>query len=31
MFAINAENFNVEEFFVDLIKTEPSKIILPGQ
>ena len=31
MFAINADNFNVEEFFVDLKKTEPSKIILPGQ
>ncbi len=31
MFAINAENFSVEEFFVDLKKTEPSKIILPGQ
>ena len=31
MFAINADNFNVEEFFVDLQKTEPSKIILPGQ
>ena len=25
MFAINADNFNVEEFFVDLKKTEPSK------
>ena len=31
MFAVNAENFSVEEFFVDLKKTEPSKIILPGQ
>ena len=31
MFAINPDNFNVEEFFVDLKKTEPSKIILPGQ
>tara|TARA_R110001592_G_scaffold45643_3_gene145855 strand:- start:14593 stop:15012 length:420 start_codon:yes stop_codon:yes gene_type:complete len=31
MFAINAEHFSVEEFFVDLKKTEPSKIILPGQ
>ena len=31
MFAINADNFSVEEFFVDLKKTEPSKIILPGQ
>ena len=26
-----ADNFNVEEFFVDLKKTEPSKIIFPGQ
>jgi hypothetical protein len=31
MFAVNADNFNIEEFFVDLQKTEPSKIILPGQ
>ncbi len=31
MFAINAEHFKVDEFFVDLKKTEPSKIILPGQ
>ena len=31
MFAINADNFSIEEFFVDLKKTEPSKIILPGQ
>jgi hypothetical protein len=31
MFAINADNFSIEEFFVDLQKTEPSKIILPGQ
>jgi len=31
MFAINADNFNIEEFFVDLQKTIPSKIILPGQ
>ena len=31
MFAVNAEWFNIEEFFVDLQKTEPSKIILPGQ
>ena len=31
MFAVNAENFSVEEFFVDLKKTEPSKIILPCQ
>ena len=31
MFAANADNFNIEEFFVDLQKTEPSKIILPGQ
>jgi len=31
MFAINAEHFKVDEFFVDLQKTEPSKIILPGQ
>jgi|TARA_R110000772_G_scaffold11089_1_gene34914 hypothetical protein len=31
MFAVNADNFSVEEFFVDLKKTEPSKIILPGQ
>ena len=31
MFAVNAENFSIEEFFVDLKKTEPSKIILPGQ
>ncbi len=31
MFAVNAENFSIEEFFVDLQKTEPSKIILPGQ
>jgi len=30
MFAINADNFSVEEFFVDLQKTEPSKIIIPG-
>ena len=30
-FFANAENFSVEEFFVDLKKTEPSKIILPGQ
>lgn len=30
MFAVNAENFSVEEFFVDLQKTEPSKIIIPG-
>jgi len=25
------DNFSIEEFFVDLKKTEPSKIILPGQ
>ena len=31
MFAINADNFSVSEFFVDLKKTEPSKLILPGQ
>ena len=31
MFAINAEHFKVDEFFVDLQKTEPSKVILPGQ
>ena len=31
MFAIIAEHFKVDEFFVDLKKTEPSKIILPGQ
>jgi len=31
MFAMNAEHFKVDEFFVDLKKTEPSKIILPGQ
>ena len=31
MFAINAAHFKVDEFFVDLKKTEPSKIILPGQ
>ena len=31
MFAINAEHFKVDEFFVDLQKTEPSKIIVPGQ
>ena len=28
MFAVNAEWFNIEEFFVDLQKTEPSKIWL---
>ena len=31
MFAMNAEHFKVDEFFVDLQKTEPSKIIVPGQ
>jgi len=31
MFAINADNFSVAEFFVDLKKTQPSKLILPGQ
>ena len=30
MFAINADTFSVEEFFVDLEKTEPSKIIIPA-
>jgi len=30
-FAVNADHFKVEEFFVDLQKTEPSKVILPGQ
>ena len=30
-FAVNADHFKIEEFFVDLQKTEPSKVILPGQ
>ena len=30
-FAINADHFKIEDFFVDLQKTEPSKVILPGQ
>jgi|TARA_B110000908_G_C10178976_1_gene414679 hypothetical protein len=31
MFAVNADNFKYDDFFVDLQKTEPSKVILPGQ
>ena len=31
MFAINADNFSVEEFFVDLKETKTSPIIMPGQ
>jgi hypothetical protein len=30
-FAVNADHFKIEDFFVDLQKTEPSKVILPGQ
>ena len=31
MFAVNAENFSVRRILCRLKKTEPSKIILPGQ
>lgn len=32
LFAINADNFEWKEYLeVDINKTEPSKIILPGQ
>ena len=30
-FAVNADHFKIEDFFVELQKTEPSKVILPGQ
>jgi hypothetical protein len=31
MFAVNAEDFSVEEFFVDVEETKVSKLIVPGQ
>ena len=31
MFAVNADSFDYNEFFVDVKETKTSKIILPGQ
>ena len=31
MFAVNAENFDYNEFFVDVKKTKVSNLIVPGQ
>ena len=31
MFAINAENFDYNEFFVDVKETKVSNLIVPGQ
>ena len=31
MFAVNADTFNYNEFFVDVKETKTSKIIMPGQ